>query len=164
MKNLRKMAMATATVCALSALTVAPYSVKAAETENMTMIYEAPPADGIDIEQEEVMAATTSRKYNSPEFTIGVYMNGAPFTMDRKGTAIFTDANQMALDTSIKADISYQILGNYTNAVISGTRKIGNLTGKTINVSSKVQANEEVKVYLKNNAGTATSASGTFEW
>ena len=55
--------------------------------------------------------------------------------MDKNGTAIFTNANQMALDTSIKADVSYQILGNYTNKVISGTRKIGNVTGKTINVS-----------------------------
>ena len=164
MKNLRKMAMATAAVCALSVLTVAPGTAKAAETENETVIYEAPMADGIDLGQNDLMVATTSRKYNSPEFTVGVYMNGAPFTMDKNGTAIFTNANQMALDTSIKADVSYQILGNYTNKVISGTRKIGNVTGKTINVSSKVQANEEVKVYLKNNAGTATSASGTFKW
>lgn len=150
-----------ATLCVLSLVTTSSGSVFAAS-------YKAPPADGIDTvhvyQLDAFGPASTSRKYNSSEFSTGVYLNGAPFTMDSKGTAKFTSANQLALNSSERADISYQVLDNYSNKVYSGTQKVGNLTGITINASSKVQKGKEVKIYLHNNAGVKSSASGTFNW
>lgn len=150
-----------ATLCALSLVTASSGSVLAAG-------FEAPPADGIDTvhvyQLDGFGLASTSRKYNSSEFSTGVYLNGAPFKMDSSGTAKFTSANQLALNSSERANISYQVLDNYSNKVYSGTQKVGNLTGITVNASSKVQKGQEVKIYLHNNAGVKTSASGTFNW
>ncbi len=126
-------------------------------------IYEKPYADGIDLGPENPYIRAT-RTYNSSGFSVGVYMNGAPFTMNSSGKAEFSKANQACIDSTVKADISYQVIDYYSNKVYSGTRKIGNNTGMSFNSSSKVQANEDVNIYLHNNNGSEATASGTFAW
>lgn len=138
--------------------------------------YGKPIADGIDnvdsntttyseviLEDGEVITRA-SRTYNASEFSVGVYLSGAPFLMNRRGTAEFSGANQHAIEPRDRADVSYQVLDYYTGRVYGTNRRTGNNTNMNFNATSQVQANIEVDIYLANIAGVPTSASGTFTW
>lgn len=127
-------------------------------------IYEKPYADGVDLIPANPLARLATKDYNSSGFSVGVYLQGAPFTMDSNGRAEFANANQACIDNTVKADVSYQVIDYYSNEVYSGTRKIGNTNGMWFNATSKVQAFEKVNIYLHNNNGSEASASGTFGW
>lgn len=106
----------------------------------------------------------TTKQFSIPKFSEGVYIKGGSFHMDSKGSAILTSTNQMALDNSQKADISYQVIDNESGEVYSEVRKIGNLAGLTIDLSSEAQKDKEVKIYVHNNSGVETHVSGEFNW
>ena len=161
MRKLKKVAVFV--MCAMTMMSFAPQSVLADDGTNETIIYEAPKADGVDLIEGNANARAT-KQYSSSKFSVGVYLNGAPFTMNSKGTAKFTSANQSAVNTTKQADISYQIIDYYSNKVYSGVRKTGNLRGQTVDASSLLQKNKEVKAYLNNNTGQAVTVSGTFNW
>ena len=109
-------------------------------------------------------SSLTTKQFSIPKFSEGVYIKGGSFHMDSKGSAILTSTNQMALDNSQKADISYQVIDNESGEVYSEVRKIGNLAGLTIDLSSEAQKDKEVKIYVHNNSGVETHVSGEFNW
>lgn len=151
-------------LCTIILSTMITANVLAAETDGK-IVYDAPAADGVDsipyIAPRD--DSVGSKYYTATEFSVGVYIKGAPFNIPA-GSILYDGANQIAIDSSKTADVSYQALDYDTNQVLHGIRKVGNLTAQIFDAGNKTLRNKTVKLYLHCNNGYATSASGKVIW